>query len=319
MNRRVSASDRVVLLLSIIPYLMENGESSVEALAETFDVSPRLMRELIEFLGTAGTPGETGTYQHEDLFDIDWDALEAEGTVRLTQVVAVDGTLRFSPAEHAALIAGLHALTPLLPPDEQVHAQSAAEKLGSTGRTLEITAEPESKDSRVQTIAEAIEKERRLAFSYRDLRGAETERVVEPLGLQQSSSGWYLRAHCTDRDAQRTFIVDGMRRLRVLTEPSLHRSSRESHRSLISPIDGDITAVVRVRESAVNLLEGFALRTLGANADSGWVRAEVTLAYPAAACRLVQMAPGDVIVESPEEARLAVRAWADRALAGYRA
>jgi proteasome accessory factor C len=319
--RKITAPDRVVLLLSLIPYLAEHGETPLGELAEAFDVPPRMLRELIEFLGTAGVPGETRTYQDEDLFDIDWAALEEQDLVRLTRVVAVDDAPRFSVVERTALIAGLHALTPLLPDSEREHARSAAEKLraanigarsGDTAH-LSVTAEPE--DPRLAVVAEAIDRGLRLGFSYRDLQGTHSERRVEPLGLSQSDGGWYLRAHCLDRGAERTFIVDGMREPRVLPQAAERRPS--GRRMEIGPAEVELVAGLRMRERALGRLSGFSPRVVGPS-EPGWVLAEVDLAYASAAIRLVQAAPGDVVVESPNEAREAVRDWADRALARYR-
>lgn len=318
MARKITAPDRVVLLLSVIPYLMEHGETGLAQLAEAFDVPPRLMRELIEFLGTAGVPGETGAYQHEDLFDIDWDALELHDLVRLTQVVAIDEVPRFSPAEHAALVAGLQALAPLLPPEEAEHARSAGAKLGTVGEAVAISAEAEVADRRIAIITRAIDEAKRISFAYQDLRGDRSERTVEPLALTQSAGGWYLRGYCLERDAERTFLVDGMRRLRARPDAAERRRVGRVVATSIGPHETTIVATVRVREHSLARVSAFAPRVRGA-AEPGWARAEVELSHAAAACRIVQAAPGDVIVEAPASAREAVRAWADRALAGYRA
>ena len=318
MPRRITAPDRVVLLLSLVPYLTEHGETPLAELAEAFDVPERELRELIEFLGTAGIPGETNTYQHDDLFDIDWTALEEEDVVRLTRVVAVDDTPRFSASELAALIVGLNAITPLLPAGEREHARSVAEKLSSARLSVPLSIGAEREDARLQLIAEAIESGCRITFAYRSLQGAESQRTVEPLLLTQSTGGWYLRAYCLDRGAERTFIVDGIRDPRMLPEASGRRAAaRASRASVIGPEDSTLIARVLVRESALSIIADFAPRVLGPDAP-GWVRAEVALAYPGAAVRLVQAAPGDVVVEAPDAAREAVRAWADRALAGDR-
>lgn len=318
MARKITAPDRVVLLLSVIPYLMEHGETGLAQLAEAFDVPPRLMRELIEFLGTAGVPGETGAYQHEDLFDIDWDALELHDLVRLTQVVAVDEVPRFSPAEHAALIAGLQALAPLLPSEEAEHARSAGKKLSAMGDSMAISAAAEIADRRIAVITRAIDEGTRVSFAYQDLRGDRSERTVEPFALTQSTGGWYLRGYCLDREAERTFLVDGMRQLRARPDAAVRRRADGPVTPSIGPHETNIVATIRVRERSLARVSAFAPRVRGA-AALGWIRAEVELSHAAAACRIVQAAPGDVIVEAPASAREAVHAWAERALAGYRA
>ncbi|CAG7602686.1 hypothetical protein LEUCIP111803_00581 [Leucobacter soli] len=318
----LTAPDRVVLLLSLIPYLMEHGDTPLAELARTFDIDAEALRALIEFLGTAGVPGETRTYQDEDLFDIDWEALETDDVVRLTRVVAVDDAPRFSAGERSALIVGLHSLIPLLPEAEGAHARSAAEKLaavgggaqaGERGEAISATADPE--DERVATIASAIESRRRVAFLYRDLRGNETERIVEPLLLTQASGGWYLRGYCLARGAERNFLLDSMRELRRLAESSDREPTRGAE-ATVGPSETELPAVLRLRETAVPRAAAFSPRVQG-EAQHGWVPAEVLLAHPATAVRLVQTAPADAIVEAPEQARRAVRDWADRALARY--
>ncbi|MCB1273194.1 MAG: WYL domain-containing protein [Leucobacter sp.] len=320
-DARLNAPERVVLLLSLVPYLREHGETPLAKLAATFEVEPETLRDLIEFLGTAGVPGETGTYQDEDLFDIDWDALEREDLVRLTRVVAVDDAPRFAAGERAALIAGLHSLFPLLPEAERAHARSAAEKLGAAAAgepaesPISITADPA--DAGVRRAAEAIETRHRLRFSYRDLRGSESDRTVEPVALTQYGSAWYLRAFCLDRLSERTFLVDAMRDVEVLDEPvrALASGAAGGFRGL-GPDDVEIEATAVVHAAAFPRIQAFAPHAV-AEVDGERRRVIVRLSHPSAAVRLVQAAPGDVTLEGPESARRAIHAWADAALGEY--
>ncbi|XPP25812.1 MAG: helix-turn-helix transcriptional regulator [Leucobacter sp.] len=327
MTRSLTAPDRVVLLLALVPYLHEHGPTSVSELARTFGVPAETLRSLVAFLGTAGVPGETHTYQPEDLFDIDWDAFEEQDLVSLTRIVAVDQTPRFSPAEYAALLAGLHVLGEMLPGEDQDLVASTAAKLARAiprktdpeGNTVEapsisVTADPA--DPGLSTLLLALERGRRVAFEYRDLEGRTTLRTVEPLALTEGSGGWYLRAYCLDRAAERTFLVDAMRGTRVLDAQAERRAASAEREAPLAPESGEIVAQLRLRERALHRIGGFSPEVRG-EAEPGWLRAEVRLTHPAAAVRLVQAAPGDLVIESPAEARDAVRDWAERALAPY--
>ncbi len=322
MPRQLTTPDRVMLLLSLVPYLREHGPTPVAELAEEFSVDPGVLRRLVQFLGMAGVPGETRSYQHEDLFDIDWEALEQHDVVSLTRVVAVDDTPRFSSSETAALIAGLHALAPMLPEHLQRAARSTAQKLASVeavdSRQASVSISEEPGQRRLATIASAIERGTRIGFDYRDAEGASTARTVEPMLLSQSGGAWYLRAHCLDRRAERTFLVDRMREVRTLEQPVEHvvASSAGEPRFDFLVASPEITATVSVRLAALHRIADFAPRVLGESAP-GWVRAEVDLRHSAVAARLVQAAPGELVVEEPREARLAVEEWAERALAQY--
>lgn len=317
MARSVIAPDRVLLLLSLVPYLREHGPTPVPELAETFGVSPSLLRRLVRFLGTAGVPGETMTYQAEDLFDIDWDALEEDDVVSLTRIVAVDDTPRFAPAETAALVAGLHALTAVLPEADAELAQRIAARLaaalgeGERGPALSVTAEA---GPGMPAIVSAIDSGRALAFRYRDASGAETSRTVDPLALVQEAGAWYLRAHCRDRGAERSFRVEQMREVREAGPAAPSPSSPPSAQAPRETAAIDIVATVPAR--VLPRLRGFEPEVLAETEDRR-IRIRVEGWHRGAAIRLVQEAPGEVVVESPVSARDAVRDWAARALAAY--
>ncbi len=319
MSQQLTTPDRVMLLMSFVPYLKEHGPTRVTDLASIFGVDARVVRKLVRFLGVAGVPGETQTYQHEDLFDIDWDALEQHDIVSLTQTVAVDDTPRFSSAETSALIAGLHALTPMLPAEMRQAAVSAAAKLASVqpadGGQGAVSITEDGVPERLSEITTAIAAQTRLSFDYRAADGTLTRRTVEPLLLGQTGEAWYLRAYCLERDAERTFLLDRMRDPRALADKATHLPSSEAHEAL-EVAGAELTARLRLTRLALQRILDFAPRVLAEGPD-GWLVAEVELLHAEAAVRLVQAAPGEVIVEAPEAACAAVQAWADRALASY--
>ena len=319
MTRGLTTPDRVVLLLALVPYLVERGPTPLADLAAAFQVEEKVLRKLIPFLGMAGIPGETNTYQDEDLFDIDWDAFEEHEVVTLTRVIAVDDTPRFAALEAAALLAGLQALLPMLPEEERRHAASASAKLGcgmSDRQQLSLSVSSDPESSVVSEISAAIASGKRLSFEYRDIRGRETGRRVDPLVLGQAHGEWYLRAHCLDRDAERTFAVDRIREPRMQQVDARTRPAGRVSLPTHDPVREGLTARLRFRVGVLHRLAGFVPRVLGEPVD-GWVRAEVDLAHPAVAVRIVQVAPGEIIIESPAEAREAVREWVDRALAPH--
>ncbi|UOQ61011.1 WYL domain-containing protein [Leucobacter rhizosphaerae] len=314
MHKAVLGPDRVLLLLSLVPYLREHGPTSVSELAEAFEVSPNLLRTLVRFLGTAGVPGETLTYQDEDLFDIDWDALERDDVVSLTRTVAVEDAPRFAPAETAALIAGLHALTAVLPEADAQLARATAEKLGAAlgvpdrGAALSVTAD--HADPRLPVLVSAIEEGRVVAFEYRDASGTRTSRTADPISLDQEGGTWYLRAHCHDRDAARTFRLDHLSDLRVL-------AARASEHTPEEP--GDVRTfqlIASLPLRSLGRIDGFGPEVLDED-GAGRVRVQIEAWHEQTAIQLVQLAPGEIVIESPERARRAVTEWAARGLAGY--
>ena len=319
MARQFTTSDRVMLLMALVPYLDQHGPSSITELATEFDVSPNALRQLVRFLGVAGVPGETQTYQHEDLFDIDWDALEQYDLVSLTNIVAVEETPRFSSVETSAMIAGLHVLGPMLPAELQAIAQSTAEKLAAVVPVSEVrsplTASEDPVHNRLSEITSTMANSQRLSFEYRDASGTSTRRVVEPLLLSQSSDAWYLRAYCLDRAAERTFLLDRMREVHAIDERADRTPVAPTKREA-GLAEAELTAQIKLTPAALRTIADFAPRVTRDLPD-GWCEAELELLHPAVAIRLVQSAPGEVIVLAPASARDAVQEWASRALARY--
>ena len=328
MRKQVLAPERVTFLLSLVAYLRDVGPATVTELSERFSVPPHLVRSLVRFLGTAGVPGETLNYQHEDLFDIDWDALEQQDLVSLTKTVAVDDAPRFAPLETAALIAGLQALTSMLGPDDAELARATAAKLGTAlgavpEAPLSVTDAPE--DPRLPQLLAAIEAGRPLSFVYRDASGTDTRRSVRPRSLTQGSGTWYLRGYCFDREADRTFRVDQMRDLSDAGaadggayEPANGGAARvrPATDAAVAAAAGPTEIIACVSEAALVRLAGFSPEVLE-QTDDERLRVRIEAWHRGTAVQVVQVVPGEVEIVSPDTARAAVREWTERALAAY--
>ncbi|GAA1320221.1 helix-turn-helix transcriptional regulator [Leucobacter albus] len=341
MSRSLLAADRVLLLLSLVPYLREHGPTRVAELAETFEVDPRTLRSLIGFLGTAGIPGETLSYQHNDLFDIDWDALEQDDTVSLTHTVAIEETPRFSGAETAALLAGLAALQPLLSPADARLAAELGARLGEAMGRAEVPAvvvsQAEPRDE-LAVLVRAIERGAPVRFNYRDATGAESSRTVLPETLTEREGVWYLHGFNVERQAQRTFSVAQLTELTELTggavpaggstagqaAPSSPASSGGSGRPAAEERQGsEMLALVPVR--LLGAIRGFAPEVVSDPESAGLAIAvppgralvRVEAWHSGAAVRLAQHGPGEIEIVAPPAARAAVSAWAEAALSAY--
>ena len=313
-----TASDRVVMLLSLVGYLSERDFVPVTELADRFGITPAEVRELMLFLGTAGVPGATERYQHEDLFDIDWDALELRDEARLTQVIAVDDAPRFAPAETAALIAGLQSLEPVLPPADAARARALGHKLAQAlgAPAASLSVEQDRQDPRMAVIVEALRDEATLRFDYRDAAGRVTQRTVRPLALRQDSDAWYLRGFCHTRRAERSFRVAQMTDVRVVgtTEPLSYATPEASDPTTDTSVVYELIATVP--DDALIALASFAPRVIE-ESSPGRLRVAIDAWHSGLSLQLMRVAPGRIVVEAPAHARSAVRDWAGRALAAY--
>lgn len=312
----LTTPDRVSLLLALVPYLQQHGRVSVSDAASHFRVPPATLRKLAVFLGTAGVPGETGTYQHEDLFDINWDALEFHDELELIQTVGVEDTPRFTSSQAAALLAGLNSISLLLTPEEAAVAASAARKLGqstlSEQPTLSFTEESDPHQETLQLIRRAITSGTQLRFSYRNQTGDVTQRTVDPHHLMQRRNIWYVSAWCHMRESQRLFRVGYMTEVSQTQSAQQHTVSAneapEDH-----PVQPEISAEVLIHVDALHRVEGWNIERIPGGTQQH-IRARVALLSENRIIDFVATAPGRITVVAPPELRAMVHDWAQNIL-----
>lgn len=309
--------DKITLMLSLIPYLLENGATPIAKLAHHFNVDAPTVRSIIRFFGTAGIPGDTATYQHEDLFDIDWDALDERDEAVLIRTVVVDEHPRFSPREVAALLAGLQYLTQVPELGERAEIDALMQKLtlSATQASARVDVSSANAPESLREIRQAIEQKLSLQFGYRDSSGRLSSRLVIPQIVESVDDVWYVRAWCTTREASRLFRMDRMVELSLgpdaVTLAGADALEQESGNSaLYTPSESAVEVQFSVPKDRVNRLRAFDVIAAGD-------QMRVSLADEGRAFRLAAVEPGAIEVLAPASARSAVADWADRALAQY--
>lgn len=324
-------AEKITLLLSIIPYLVDHGPTPVLKLAEDFGVEPELLRSLLRFLGTAGIPGDTATYQHEDLFDIDWDALEERDEAVLTRTVVVDDVPRFSPRETSALIAGLQLLRGMPHLMDGSEVETLTRKLTgvSASATPRLEVSPRPTPALVEVARDALANGQGVSFQYRDVDGNVSRRLVQPTLIEAVNNVWYLHGWCHERRAERVFRVDRMSNFELtppVDDAPAERAGKPatSPRFAINP-EESVVVDVRVRSGQLAALRAFdftpdkisTAESQAISMDDADVTGRVMLAVADRAPQVIKAAPGAVEVLGPESARAKVYDWASRALAQY--
>jgi proteasome accessory factor C len=316
------AKDKLAFLLSLVPFLIERDEVTVAATARHFDVSEDTIREAVNLLIVSGIPGESDFYQHGDLFDIDWDALELRDEIILTQLVAIDDSPRFSAREAAALIAGLQYLQSL--PENagsSAYAHLAATLArGSSGVPSEVAVAPTEGSSWLAPITAALTDGTRLRFSYLNSQGGREQREVDPLRVDSTNDDWYLRGWDHGRGAIRTYRLDRIDALETTTEP-IEFTAGDVHLSdaLFDASAHDLIVVLEFPTEAVDLLGDYVPEGTRVTQDGEFSRASVRVAHFHGLKRLVTSLAGVARVVSPPEARMAVAEWAAAGAARYAA
>lgn len=317
-SHKLEAIDRVNMLMVFVPYLIEHSPLKVHELATTFDIEPAQVRELISLLAMSGIPGDSGLYQHQDLFDINWDAYEEHDVVELWNHVGLDATPRFSAREAATLVAGLNYLRGVVNPKLELQLEQLLAKIaqGSSSTPQNITVDSVKHPASFDALSVAISNRTTVRFEYQTSTGVHSERLVSPLRIDVIGFAWYLRAWCHDRQALRTFRLDRLSALAnadaVFTSPV---KPEELSDELFSPGGEDIVAEVRTTESFLASLREYAPELIS-GAHNGFVRVHIRFAELPSVVTFAAKYAGYVEVLTPAHVRAAVATWAAAQLAG---
>lgn len=217
----IDAMNRTERLYALVEELRARAPRALRAadLARRFEVSTRTIERDILALQYAGVPiwaqpGPGGDY-----------GLDVDSTLP---------PLNLTPAEAAAIAtalaatrgmpftaAGRSALTKLAGVMASASRQSAARLV----RQIRVVPGPGGPvEAIVQVVQQALLAGVAVEVSYRDRQARETVRVVEPVGLLGTHSGWFLVAWCRLRQAPRVFRLDRVRRAVLTREPIAPRS-----------------------------------------------------------------------------------------------
>ena len=309
----LGAPDKLTFLLSLVPYLIDHDGISVTDAAAHFGVDPARVREAVTLIAVSGVPGDTSQYLPGDLFDIEWGQFEADDTIVLTHLVAIEDSPRFSAREAAALIAGLQYLSSL---PENADGEAIASLMAKLSRSA--TAAPSQLAVSTRTSGDAIDVIQgallsgvQVRFDYLNARGEQEERSVDPLRVESVDRDWYLRGWCHLRGAVRTFRFDRMSALTATDQPVTSRTEElVLSETLFQGSESDLDVVVELAAGALPLLADYRADRPVQPLDGGRVRATLRVSHYHALKRLVAGLSGVVTVVEPAAARRIVRTWA---------
>ena len=89
-----------------MPYLHARDQVSLDEAAQALGVPPAQLEKDLRILFLCGLPGG----YPDDLIDVDLDALEGEGVIRVSNADYLARPLRLTPTEASAIIVALRAL-----------------------------------------------------------------------------------------------------------------------------------------------------------------------------------------------------------------
>lgn len=312
------AGDRVRLYLTLVPYLLEHGQVSLSEAAEEFGVSPREMRAMVEKLTVIGLPGESGFWQQpQEMFDINWDLLDQEDVIEITNDVALRRVPRFTAREAAALLAGLQmvAAVPAVSDSGLVAGLISKLSRGAADAPADVVVAPGAVDVVREVVSRGVQEGRAVSFTYQAPDAEPTTRTVDPVQILITNAQWYLQGWCHLRQAMRTFHLDRVSDPQLTDIPITHAGDHVPE--AFASLDDEREVTVRLPERLAPLLGDF-LTAGNHETASGALTAHLHLADPRGIKRLAARFGGHLEVLDPVIARSAAREWAASGLALYR-
>lgn len=205
-----AARDQVGRLLALVPYLHHRGEVRVSEAAEALGVDVAQLDKDLRVLFMCGLPGGFP----DDLINVDLDALEGEGIIRVDNADYLARPVRFGPSEAAALVVALRAIEQSASPETRAIVERTLAKLEAAGAAsaaeqIHVADENAPGAELVPVLQGAIERGHQLEISYYvPSRDEQTSRIVEPRAITRVADATYLDAWCHTAHGDRTFRVD---------------------------------------------------------------------------------------------------------------
>lgn len=317
-DRPVAALDRAALLLQLVPYLLGKGEVSVAEAAAEFEVAPDQMRAMVERLTVIGLPGERGYWQlPHDLFDIDWDLLDRDDVIAITNTVGLERSPRLTAREAAALLAGLQLARSLPGFGDSELVTGLLSKLarGAATAPAAVIVAPGPVDGVRDVVDEALRSRVAVTFTYHAPGADPITRTVDPIKVHIANGQWYLQGWDHLRQAVRTFHLDRVSDAGVTDIAAVHGADPVPE--LFAPSDDEVVARFRFPRAVAPLLSDYLERAEIEEADGGQAVASLRLADEQSLKRLAARRGGEVELLEPAGARRAAAAWAAAGLAQY--
>jgi proteasome accessory factor C len=224
-----AAKDQVGRLLRLVPYLHGREQVSLDEAARVIGVPPAQLDQDLRVLFLCGLPGGLP----DDLIDVDLDALEGEGVIRVSNADYLARPLRLTPTEATAIIVALQAMRAGASGDTREVVDRALAKLQAAVAQGAPVVDPGHDAPGAlalrATLDEAIRRRRQVRMTYYvPARDEESERVVDPHAMVAYHGVEYLDAWCHNAEAPRLFRLDRVHEAGVLdsevtTEPRAPR------------------------------------------------------------------------------------------------
>jgi proteasome accessory factor C len=314
MIRKLNAVESLSLILSLTSYLGKHKTVPIETLAAHFGVSEDAIESAVRTLGVSGV----GRYATNEIFDVNYAALDEDRIVDVANLQAIDEVPRLSTAEAAIFLSGLSYLRsiPEFSEDADVLELIKLLNVGASApqsRIYEIR--PGTPEYDFTQLRKAISNQVRIRCEYLNLKGERSERELHPLRLESRDQIWYLQAFCEKNQDVRFFRIEQMRIVEI-TDTPISDAARavELREELFENNSTDIAVTVELEPTAFSMAAEFSDGTPAIELEDGRIRTVIKIGYLPYLGKLISQFGGAAVVVAPAEARAVVRDYALRSL-----
>lgn len=266
------AREQVARLLTLVPYLHSRGQVRLDEAAEALGSTPEQVRRDLKVLFMCGLPGG----YPDDLIDVDLDALESQGVIRVSNADYLARPLRLTATEATAVMVALLALRNGAKPDTREIVDRVLAKLQAATDAgavpIDPGVEPEPTDlARLRVDLErAVRDGRQVQLTYWvPARDEETERVVDPRGVVTSRGSAYLTAWCHSAEDDRLFRLDRIHAAVVLDEQVTHADPPDLSDDIFGFDDQAVRVTLRLAPDALWVVEYYQVEETRPLPDGG--------------------------------------------------
>ncbi len=319
------ARDQVARLLALVPYIQFRREVALDQAASDFGVPPAQIVKDLNVLWFCGMPG----LGMGDLIDVDMDALQGEGVIRLSNAEYLSRPLRLDSSEASALIVALRALREGSDDDVRPIVDRTLNKLEAAagdGAALagQVDIRLPQEQGRLNQLRDqlgrAVDQQHQVRLDYYvPTRDESTERVVDPLRVVTADGNTYLEAYCHLAEDQRLFRLDRISRAEVLdsrVEEHAGLEPRDLAAGIFQPSGEDLLVTLRLAPSARWVAEYYPVEQTKDLRDGG-LSVKLRVGDPAWLTRLMLRLGASAEIVDPPELAGSVRRVATQALLNY--
>ena len=311
---RPNASERYNFLMPLIGFFMRNDGVKIAAVAAHFEVSEQYFRDAITTLNS--TASQKSVSFEETYYYIE---VEDDGTTFLSQADVIEDAPRLSARQASAIAAGLGILSALPEFSSEGEIAELLEILarGTTeSAPAAIHFRPGTVDADAAEIRRAMLNNHRIRCEYRNIRGEQSVRDIDPIRLDPHGDIWYLRGYCLTNKQLRNFRLDHMRAAEELDIEICDEAKaiQEIDDEAYIASESDVEVTVELDPEAQAMLGDFAATIVKTDSKNNTVTALIKIGYLPYLGRVIAQYGGAARVIAPENAKLVVRNYALTAL-----